>query len=259
MSEERINDNGQGDSPVSVLDVGEAESNIKRWHKQFVGQKHRLRRSLKKNIGIKVNEDQYNIWKENSPKYLHVYMGLTKDYEPIFYLVDSKTDEEGENNEDAYAGKLFQTTMHRQSKVDIETIELPSDLPIKIDKEQYKEALAANSRALRWLLFSDEWFDAKNKENVVRAFRIDFKEFDKLFDESIVDTGRVMIYFAIHDYLKEDGSGDIVYKDEINLRIMRLRSGRNDNYVMFSTNPMGNVSIPSPPFEPSPQYNLIDW
>jgi hypothetical protein len=84
--------------PFLTEDLQIARANIQRWQDS-------LRDRLKTNVGITITQAQYDNWHVNNPDYLHVYWGLKSgSYQPIFYLVDSVSDE----NED-YTTTLYIT------------------------------------------------------------------------------------------------------------------------------------------------------
>lgn len=238
-NEPKIDDMDNLSHPELVTNISVARNEIKSWKEGFMGRREELADQLKKNIGIKIDRAQYEIWKNvGNVEYLHIYMGLEMpSEEPVFYLVDNLSDQN-----EAYSNTLYKTSMTVLRTIDFD--DLTNNETLSYTPEQ--EVILGTNKALRWLLFSNRWFREREEDTFVCVFRMSFESVRAVFETAVhgENTERALLFFAISDYT----DGEESYANEIDLRIMSLQKNQEDNYSKFTTNTFRNITAPYPPF-----------
>lgn len=189
---------------------------------------------------FKLEQHDYNKWKDLNPEFIHAYMGLVQNSDnPNFSLslfsVDSVTDKKVvKDNWDLFEANTKKNP-YTSGLVEVATIEIvtnPNEIP----------PLEGLMRTVQWELHKDKWMT--QQEDLVQVFEIPFLDLSVLFDEEGAD------YIIMSPALKE--------QEEANtFKIDLILWGYNTNGVTWHR-PMDLIR-PRPPFKSPVNFQLLDY
>jgi hypothetical protein len=193
---------------------------------------------------FKIHKSDYLVWKNNSPEFIHAYMGLTiKPTETHFSLslfsVDSVTDKEPvESNQGSFEANIKESA-YELSVASNPTMELVDNSNSNPENITPTEGLM---RTVQWSLHKDKWMN--EQEDLVQVFEIPFLDLTVLFGEEEAD------YIIVSPALKEQEEANV-------FKIDLVLWGYNTNGVTWNK-PMDLIR-PKPPFKSPSNYQLLSY
>lgn len=208
---------------------------------------------LNAGLGISLLKKEFEYWNAIRLKQgideeafnIHVYLGVA-DAKMCFYLVDSYSDAE-ENYEPNQA--IIEKTFTGTSSSEVVLIEDGASINTSQNSISHQ---AAHARYLAWTTAGSQWFDATSQNQaIVQVFTIPFIDFKTIFEQE--EPQNAFLFFGLTDTTSEE----IPYEQQIEIMVTNQQTGETG--INFDQNhPFEDVSIPYPPFAPTPGvFNLL--
>lgn len=193
---------------------------------------------------FRIDRSDYLIWKENTPEFIHAYMGLVQNsgdayFSLSLFSVDSVTDKEPvESNPEAFEINI------KKNPYELSVISEPT-LTLVDNSGNNPENITpieGMMRTVQWSLHKDIWID--QQEDMVQVFEIPFLDLSVLFDDEEAD------YIILSPALKEQ-------EEDNTFKIDLVLWGYNSNGVTWNK-PMDLIR-PSPPFKAPANFQLLKY
>lgn len=191
---------------------------------------------------FKIDRSDYLIWNENSPEFIHAYMGLVQNpgeahFSLSLFSVDSVTDKEPvESNPEAFEINIKKNP-YELSVISNPTLNLVDNSG---NDPENITPIEGMMRTVQWSLHKDIWVD--QQEDMVQVFEIPFLDLSVLFDTEEAD------YIILSPALKEQEE-DNVFKIDLVLW------GYNAHGVTWDK-PKDFIR-PAPPFSSPNNFQLL--
>jgi hypothetical protein len=179
---------------------------------------------FKQGCCFKIEKIEYEQWKKNSPKNLHVYMGIFKDVLKIV-LIDSVSDKDPAAHEDSIFVRDYLPGLDIKEEG---FIEKATDGNITV-----KDGLM---KIMQWTVFKDSWVYnvVPTINGVFQAFTLPFSDLIAQF-EGTMHTESVVLFG-----LCSDNQADLI------LWVLGTNEAKMDD--PDDDSPLENIAYPCPPF-----------
>ena len=191
---------------------------------------------------FKITKEDYLIWKDSDPEFIHAYMGLVPNtaqgnFSLSLFSVDSVTDQ----NPVESHWELFEAKI-RQNPYEAAVIPDPSMTLVEKSNEGEITPLEGLTRSIQWALHKDVWIEGQ--EDLVLVFKIPFHDLKVLFENELAD------YIILSPALNEQEEANV-------FKIDLILWGYNANGITWNK-PMDLIR-PRPPFKSPSNYQLLSY